>query len=296
MPCARHEAPGPPNPHPLEGQRELPIFRFTDTGGWSEGPDTVVEEEPLEIRLRFGPADDRQERTLAVTMRTPGQDNDLVRGFLFSERLIDEPGQIESIEARPVRREEGKGHTLTASLRPDIAVRWDLLERHFYLSSSCGVCGKASVDAVLQRVDRSFFPMTPRVAASVVPAMPGKLREAQTLFSRTGGLHASGLFDQSGKLLLLREDVGRHNACDKLIGALLDGAAPREEAAAVVLSGRISFELVQKVLLAGIPVLIAVGAPSSLAVDLAEESGMTLVGFTAPGRFNVYAGRQRIVG
>lgn len=289
-------SPTPAKPEPLEGQRELPIFRFTERDGWTEGPDTIVEEEPLEIRVRFGPAETREERILAVTMRTPGQDADLVRGFLFSERLIDKPDQIEAIEARPVRREEGKGHTLTATLRPDITVRWDLLERHFYLSSSCGVCGKASVDAVLQRVDRSFFPMTPRMAASEVQALPARLREAQALFSRTGGLHASGLFDQSGQLLLLREDVGRHNACDKLIGALLDGAAARDEAAAVVLSGRISFELVQKVLLAGIPMLIAVGAPSSLAVDLAEESGMTLVGFTAPGRFNVYTGRQRIVG
>lgn len=248
----------------------------------------------MEIRLRFGPAEAREERTLAVTMRTPGHDGDLVRGFLYSERLIEEPEQIESIEAHPVRREAGKGHTLTAALRPDIAVRWDLLERHFYLSSSCGVCGKASVDAVLQRVDRSFFPMTPRIAAREVQTMPGRLREAQALFSRTGGLHASGLFDRAGRLLFLREDVGRHNACDKLIGALLAGAAPRDQAAAVVLSGRISFELVQKVLLAGIPMLIAVGAPSSLAVELAEEAGMTLVGFTAPGRFNVYAGRQRI--
>lgn len=296
MTCDWPEARQPAKPLPLEGQRELPIYRYTDTAGWTEGPDTVVEEEPLEIRLRFGPAEDRQERTLAVTMRTPGQDSDLVRGFLLSERLITQPSDVESIEVQAVRRNEGKGHTVTATLRPGISVRWDLLERHFYLSSSCGVCGKASVDAVLQRVEGSFFPMTPRLDATVVQAMPARLREAQALFSRTGGLHASGLFDTSGRLLLLREDVGRHNACDKLIGALLEGAAAREEAAAVVLSGRISFELVQKVLLAGIPVLIAVGAPSSLAVELAEESGMTLVGFTAPGRFNVYTGRQRLAG
>lgn len=279
----------------MAGQRNFPIYRYQINSGWSGNPDAIAEEEPLEIRLRYGPMSDRKVRTLAITMRTPGQDEDLVIGFLYSEGLISDLHQIDGMEKEYVRTSAAIGHTLTVDLHPDTPVDWNLLERHFYLSSSCGVCGKASIEAVLRSIPGQFFPMTPQVQANLVPTLPEILRNNQTLFTATGGIHASGLFDDKGNLLLVREDVGRHNAADKLIGALQQMPEIRDRAAIVVLSGRISFELVQKVLLARIPILIAVGAPSSLAIDLAEESGMTLVGFTGNERFNCYSGRQRLV-
>jgi FdhD protein len=259
-------------------------------------PDTVAVEEPLEIRVVFGPEGHRQERTLSITMRTPGQDEELVRGFLFAERLITDPAQIQRMEAPALRRPLAEGHTLVVHLRPELVLDWSRLERHFYLSSSCGVCGKASIDMVMERVPGHFFPMTPRLEAAKIRDLPLRLREAQTLFDRTGGIHASGLFDAEGELLLLREDVGRHNAADKLVGALLARPELRERSAVAVLSGRASFELVQKFLVAGVPILIAVGAPSSLAVDLAQECGMTLIGFAGRDHFNVYTGLQRVAG
>ncbi len=281
--------------HTLEGQRTYPIHRYQKGTGWSGHPDAVAGEEPLEIRLRFGPAESRNQRTLAITMRTPGQDEDLVRGFLYSERLITDLSQVINIEAEPVRTSAAGGHTITVDIHPDTIIDWHLLERHFYLSSSCGVCGKASIEAVMRSVSTHFFPMSPQIHADIILGLPGKLRASQLLFESTGGIHASGLFDIKGEILRVREDVGRHNAADKLIGALLQSPDLLARASVVVLSGRISFELVQKVLLAQIPILIAVGAPSTLAIDLAEESGMTLVGFTSTDRFNVYTGKQRIV-
>lgn len=256
--------------------------------------DVLAVEEPLEIRIAFGREDSRETRTLAITMRTPGQDEELVRGFLYAERIITESAQIREMETPPTRRSGAEGHTLTVHLDPDVNLDWSRLERHFYLSSSCGVCGKASVDMVMERMPSPFFPMTPRLPAELVDLLPQRLRESQALFARTGGIHASGLFDAKGQLLLLREDVGRHNAADKLVGALLLRPELRDQAVAVVLSGRASFELVQKFLIAGIPILIAVGAPSSLAVDLAQEAGMTLLGFAGRSSFNVYAGLQRL--
>lgn len=251
-------------------------------------------EEPLEIRLVFGPDNQRETRSLAVTMRTPGQDLDLVRGFLFSEGLIQEARQIRAMHPVDTRRESGKGHTIDVHLTPEVVVDWSAMERHFYLTSSCGVCGKASIDAVMRHLASELFPMEPKMAAEIILGLPDKLRKQQSLFSVTGGIHASGLFDKNGDLLLLREDVGRHNAMDKLVGSLLSTPTLRNNMAAIVLSGRASFELVQKALLSGIPMLIAVGAPSSLAIDLAEEGGLTLIGFTGSDRFNVYTGRQRV--
>ncbi len=227
-------------------------------------------------------------------MRTPGQDQDLVRGFLFSEGLIQHIDQIRSIHPVDTRRESGRGHTIDVHLTPDVDIDWTSIERHFYLTSSCGVCGKASIDAVMRHLESDLFPMEPKLAANTILSLPDKLRQQQSLFSVTGGIHASGLFDQDGELLLLREDVGRHNAMDKLVGSLLTMPALRKNMAALVLSGRASFELVQKALLSNIPILIAVGAPSSLAIDLADEGGLTLIGFTGSDRFNVYTGRQRV--
>lgn len=279
----------------MEGQHTYHIYRYQTGKAWSNHPDSVAAEEPLEIRLRFGPATSRTVRTLAITMRTPGQDEDLVRGFLFAERLISDLSQITGIQAETVRTAAAAGHTITIDIHPDTIIDWNLLERHFYLSSSCGVCGKASIDAVMRSVTSQFFPMAPQIHADTILGLPAILKSNQKLFESTGGIHASGMFDTLGEILLVREDVGRHNAADKLIGAFLQKPDLRQRAAAVVLSGRVSFELVQKVLLAHIPILIAVGAPSTLAIHLAEESGMTLVGFTGTDRFNVYAGKQRIV-
>lgn len=278
----------------LEGQREYPIQRFRRGEAMHTLQDHAAVEEPLEIRLEFGPSGHRQERTLAITMRTPGQDEELVRGFLLAERLVTDPTQILSIEPAPVRRAEGQGHTMLARLDETVAVDWSQLERHVYLTSSCGVCGKASIASVLEKVSVSFYPMSPVMEAETIQALPARLRSAQRLFAATGGIHACGLFDDRGALLAVREDVGRHNAADKICGALAVHPEWQQRAAVAVLSGRASFELVQKMLVAGIPILVAVGAPSSLAIDLAAEAGMTLIGFAGEDRFNLYGGGQRI--
>lgn len=279
----------------MSGYRPYTILRFDRQSGWQETPDPVTVEEPLEIRLIYGPEDQREERSLAITMRTPGQDEDLVRGFLFSEGIITDPSRIRSIEPVSTRREEGRGHTVRVDLSPAVPIDWSMLERHFYLTSSCGVCGKASIDAVMETLHGDLFPLEPRIEGSLLQQLPDQLRQQQSLFALTGGIHASGLFDRHGSLLLLREDVGRHNAMDKLIGSLVGQPELQDNAAVVVLSGRASFELVQKALLAGIPILVAVGAPSSLAIDLAEEGGLTLIGFAGTDRMNVYTGRQRVI-
>ncbi len=221
-------------------------------------------------------------------MRTPGDDAELAVGFLFTEGLIADREQVAG-----VRMCKG-GNAVRVDLTPGVAVDLARLERHFYTGSSCGVCGKSSLAAV--RVEPRFRPAAgmPVVEAEVIYRLPEALREAQTVFDRTGGLHASALFNTAGCLLDLREDVGRHNALDKLIGAeFLAGRLPLTEAILLV-SGRVSFELVQKAAVAGIPIVAAVGAPSSLAVDLAREHGLTLLGFVRVERFNIYTGAERI--
>jgi FdhD protein len=220
-------------------------------------------------------------------MRTPGHDHELAVGFLFTEGLITDSKQIAGVQACG-------GNVARVELAPGVAIDLARLERHFYVGSSCGVCGKSSIDAV--RVAPRYQPVDgwPRVAGEVIHRLPDVLRAAQVVFDRTGGLHASALFTLTGRLHGLREDVGRHNALDKLIGAeFLAGRLPLSRAILLV-SGRVSFELVQKAAVAGIPVLAAVGAPSSLAVDLARESGMTLIGFVRDGRFNVYSDFGRL--
>jgi FdhD protein len=260
--------------------------------GTSEKTDLVAVEEPLEIRLGFGPADQREQRSLAVTMRTPGHDFELAAGFLFTEGIVQSFSQIENIrycenlgkqEANNVVRVE-----LNSSLTPD----FQKLQRNFYTTSSCGVCGKSSIEAVTVQCT----PVTTNwsVSARLIQSLPDKLREAQHVFEHTGGLHASGLFDPQGSLILLREDVGRHNALDKVIGAMLFKEATPLSNFILVVSGRASFELVQKAAVAGIPVLVAVGAPSSLAVNLAQTSGITLIGFAREERFNIYTHPHRI--
>jgi FdhD protein len=249
--------------------------------------DLLAVEEPLEVRLGYDLAGERAQRVLSVTMRTPGHDRDLAIGFLFTEGIVASPEQV--ISVHPCK----SGNAIRVDLRPGVAFNLARLERHFYTTSSCGVCGKTSLEAVRICSGLSVPPGSV-VDAEVIHRLPAGLRAAQAVFDRTGGLHASALFDTNGTLLCLREDVGRHNALDKLVGAqFLAGRTPLADSILLV-SGRASFELVQKAVVAGIPILAALGAPSSLAVNLAEEHGMTILGFVRPESFNIYSGAQRI--
>lgn len=258
-------------------------------GAASTRQDRLAGEEPLEIRAA-GPGQDAV--SVAVTMRTPGNDFELAAGFLFTEGLIASQEEIATIGYCETEPAEQQYNVVTVELRRPFDP--GSLQRNFYASSSCGVCGKASIDMV--EVNVPPLPPGPELGREAVAALPGGLRSAQSVFERTGGLHATGLFEAGGALVSLREDVGRHNAMDKLIGEqLLAGNVPLREGVALV-SGRASFELVQKAGVAGIPVLCAISAPTSLAVEAARRYGMTLVGFVREGRFNVYAGAERIAG
>ncbi len=262
-----------------------------------EQPDLLAVEEPLEIRLGFdSPGLDfdqpREQRTIVVTMRTPGHDEELALGYLFTEGIIHQPGDI--VSARHcVRDADKKGNVLRVELAPNVIVDWQHLERTSYASASCGVCGKASIDAVRANCSR-VLSTDLRIEPTVIHALSDQLRAVQRTFAYTGGLHAAGLFDAEGKLHYVREDIGRHNALDKIMGAAFwNGQMPLNQYGAF-LSGRIGFELVQKAWMAGVSVLAAVGAPSSLAVQLAQEAGMTLIGFVRNNRFNIYTHPERI--
>lgn len=256
-------------------------------------PDLVAVEEPLEIRIGFGAIGDRKQKSLSVTMRTPGHDYELATGFLITEGIIDTFEQVESIKyCEDVGRQEDKENVVRIELKPDVNFDVKKLQRNFYTTSSCGVCGKSSIEAV--HVACRPIKDHIQVANKVIHGLPNKLREAQQIFEHTGGLHAVGLFDLNGKLLLTREDVGRHNAMDKIVGACLFKNEIPLSNRIIMVSGRASFELVQKALRAGAPVMAAVGAPSSLAVTLAKDLGMTLLGFVNERGFNMYSGAQRL--
>jgi FdhD protein len=244
--------------------------------------DVVATEEPLEIRV--------EGRSLAVVMRTPGHDEELTAGFLLTEGIIQDGSQIFELSVCP-SRSDGQGNVADVLLS-GTKVDWDSMTRHVFSSSSCGVCGKATIDSVFQK-----FPAVTadwQVSSELLLGLPDKLRAAQSTFEQTGGLHASALFDLEGNLLVLREDVGRHNALDKVLGyALMSGMLPLSGCVLMV-SGRVSFEIMQKALAGGIPLLAAVSAPSSLAVQFAKGSKQTLVGFLRGDRMNVYAGRERV--
>lgn len=272
--------------------RALRVTRFRD-GHRDTARDILVVEEPLEIRLSWtSPEEGPRVEPLAVTMRTPGDDFELVAGFLHGEGVVSETDHLlELTYCRGDRTQEY--NTVEARLRPGVPFDLERLRRNFYATSSCGVCGKASLDAV-HALGCRVLPDGLRVDAALLPELPDRLRSRQEAFERTGGLHAAGLFGPEGTCLGVREDVGRHNAVDKVLGdAFLGRRLPAAEAVLVV-SGRASFELVQKAVMAGVPMMVAVGAPSTLAVDLARRFGMTLVGFARDGGCNVYAGEERI--
>jgi FdhD protein len=274
--------------------RQVDIQRVGATR--DDATDHVATEEPLEIRLGYDDDDGRRaERSISITMRTPGNDDELARGFLFTEGIIERPDQIELVRPCGPPADNGLINVIRVELAAGVAVELDRLERHFYTSSSCGVCGKASLDAIA--VHGRFDVAAARfdVASTALSQLPTKLEPVQSVFERTGGLHASGLFDGEGRLIAAREDVGRHNALDKLIGYCLAGGHVPLLEHGIIVSGRASFELLQKAMVAGCPLIAAVGAPSSLAVDLAVEFGITLVGFLKSDRFNVYSRPDRII-
>lgn len=257
--------------------------------------DEVAVEEPLEIRVAFSTPDGRATRSLSITMRTPGDDEELAAGFLLGESIIGSRDDIAAIEAcGPPAPDSGNRNVVRVELGREVELDLGRLQRHFYTSSSCGVCGKASLDALHAA---GAEPLTDNHAAfsqDILAQVPHSLRAAQATFDRTGGLHAAAAFTPAGELIVTREDVGRHNAVDKVIGALLfEGRLPAQDLGLMV-SGRASFELLQKALVAGMPLLAAVSAPSSLAVQLAREFDVTLVGFLRGDNFNIYAGAQRI--
>jgi len=257
--------------------------------------DDLALEEPLEIQVVFGPDDAREMKTISITMRTPGHDRELAAGFLVGEGLLRSRDQLDTVfSCGPQFGEEGFPNGVRVVLRAGVPLDLKRLDRNCYTTSSCGVCGKTSMDAL----KLNFFPVLTagdwQADAAIIRTLPARLREAQDVFQHTGGLHAAGLFSPEGQPIVVREDVGRHNAVDKVIGAqFLEGRGLLSRAILVV-SGRASFELMQKALAAGIPMLVAVGAPSSLAVQVAEEFGATLVGFTKPSGFNIYTGPARV--
>jgi FdhD protein len=257
------------------------VWRWYHGRPFSRSDDELAEESPLEIRVRGRP--------IAVTMRTPGHDEELAIGFLLSEGVIKGAGDVVAVE--PCPREDAS--MVNVTLAPEVQVDFARLTRHVFASSSCGVCGKATLEAIKQ----SFGPVadTLRVNAKALATLPDMMKRMQAVFSRTGGLHAAALFDSAGRTLELREDVGRHNAVDKVLGWALREPGVYTADTLLLVSGRASFEIVQKAIAAGIQLVAAISAPSTLAADLARSAGLTLVGFLKWDRFNVYTHRHRIL-
>jgi FdhD protein len=273
------------------GSKTKVRVRVVEDGRARVRPDSLATEEPMEIRVISGGA----RQTVAVTMRTPGADFELAAGFLYGEGIVASPEDVKRISycVDPEVDAEQQYNIVNVELREGREYDLRPLERHFYTSSACGVCGKASLEQLELR-GCPVVPPGPQLAPEKVYALPEKLREAQGLFDATGGLHAAALFDANGELVALREDVGRHNATDKLVGwALLEGRLPLSDHA-VMVSGRSSYEILQKCLTAGVPIVCAISAPSSLAVDVARRFNITLVGFLRGNRFNVYSAPERV--
>lgn len=278
-------SPNQAGPKPSSMHQTFPVVKWRDGSAAVTRDDALAAEQPLEIRVRG--------KAVSVTMRTPGgapQDAELAAGFLLSEGLIQDHTDIVRIAACARARD---GDVINVFLRPGITLDRAQLQRHTFMSSSCGVCGKACIESVRQH----FEPIldAPRIEPQTLLKLPDRMRLAQHTFDRTGGLHAAGLFDERGQLLVVREDIGRHNAVDKVLGhAWLNGWLPLDQHVLLV-SGRVSFEIVQKALAGRIPYLAAVSAPSSLAVEFAQDNGQTLIGFLRDGRMNLYSHSMRVV-
>ncbi len=267
----------------------------TEKGTVSVHDDLVAVEEPLEIRLGYGKPKSRAQKTISVTMRTPGNDMELALGFLYTEGIITSIEEIDSIKhCADVGKEMEKENVVRAELKPGISLDFEKLDRHFYTNSSCGVCGKTSIESIYALNCSARNDKTPQVSASLIAKLADSLDSKQLIFKHTGGLHAVELYDLKSESILVREDIGRHNAFDKVVGAALQDALLPLDDYLVILSGRASFELVQKAIVAGIPIIAAVGAPSSLAVETAKNFGLTLIGFLRNKRFNIYCGDYRI--
>ena len=265
---------------------KIKIDKLTPTGLNSE-EDLLAIEEPLEIRISYFKNKNREENNLSITMRTPGEDSELALGFLFTEGIIDSMDQVLSIHSF-------SENTITIAFTENVIFDIKKLEKHFYTSSSCGICGKTSIEAIRTIKSSTTNNKTLIVNSTVIQNLPSALRKKQNIFEQTGGLHASAIFNPEGELILLCEDVGRHNALDKLIGSALKTNILPLEKYILLLSGRASFELIQKATMAGITIVASIGAPSSLAVELANEREMTLIGFLRNKQFNIYCGKERI--
>jgi FdhD protein len=260
-----------------------------NSGEINETADKVAVEEPLQIQIEYSTATGQMLKDIAVTMRTPGNDEELAAGFLFTEGIIKYKEDISEI-----KRSHGDENMVQVILKENIIPALGNAARNFYTTSSCGICGKASIDAIQTVSQYGEVKNNSFIPAPVFYALQKELKKQQKVFEDTGGIHASALFDAEGKFMMLREDVGRHNALDKIIGAaMLSNRLPLNNCI-LLLSGRASFELVQKAVMAGIKIIASVGAPSSLAVELACENNVTLIGFLKEDRFNVYSGKQRI--
>jgi FdhD protein len=271
------------------------VIKKISNSGWGSATDLLAVEEPLEIRLGYGPRDLREQKSISVTMRTPGSDFELALGFLYTEGIIQNYNEVLSIRyCSDSNKQESKNNIVRVELKEHLEPNLTKLQRNFYTSSSCGVCGKTSLESIRTVAQKQTPSSTYTITIQQVLSLPARLRERQAVFQHTGGLHACALFDASAELLVMYEDIGRHNALDKLIGAvLLDGKLSFENKI-LLLSGRASFELIQKAVMAGVGIVCAVGAPSSLAVTLANEFGITLIGFLREERFNMYCHEHRI--
>jgi FdhD protein len=265
-------------------------IRKISNNGTLDTDDQLAIEEPLEMQLQYGPADNRVHKSISVTMRTPGHDWELATGFLFTEGIIRNSKEILFVE-----QEAFDKNKIVVGLQEEVSPNIQKMERNFYTTSSCGVCGKSSIDAIKTVSVYNSETDTICLKAEMFYSIHDIVRGQQTIFDTTGGLHASALFDLEGNFVMLREDVGRHNALDKVIGASLVNEELPLNKRILLLSGRASFELIQKASMAGIKVITAVGAPSSLAVELARECNITLIGFLRDERFNIYSGEQRIM-
>jgi FdhD protein len=278
---------------PLSMIDEIPVIKVRALE-CADTTDELAAEEPLEIRLEYGPDFHREVKNISVTMRTPGNDAELAVGFLFTEGIIRSVDEVQFAKHN-FACAENRQNVIQVSLKSNFIPNLNSADRNFYTTSSCGVCGKSSIGSIRtvnqysQTIDNNF------ISATLMYTLPELLREQQEIFEQTGGLHASALFSSYGELLLVREDVGRHNALDKLIGAALNEEMLPLNDKVLILSGRASFELVQKAAMAGINIIAAVGAPSTLAVQLANEFNITLCGFLRGQRFNIYTSPQRII-